>query len=398
MPEKLWHKDYELDQVIERFTVGKDYITDMELIKYDIIASMAHAKMLSKMRYITQQEFEQLKDALEELLVLVEQRKFQINQEDEDCHTAIENFLVQKLGETGKKIHTARSRNDQVLTALRLYYKNQLREIQKLVEELIKATIDFSKKYGKITFAGFTHTRKAMPTDFRSWSTALHDALKDDLKILKIAYELIDQCPLGTGAGYGIPIPIDREVTAKELGFKRIQQNPIYTQLSRGKFEYLILHTLSQISYDLNRFSSDIIFFSLPEIGYLKIPKELCTGSSIMPQKLNPDPLELVRAYHNRILSKTVECTMICTNLITGYHRDFQLLKEIVMESFQILKDLLSVMKRILERLQVDKENCSKSLTKEVMATHRAYELVKEGVPFRDAYRQIAAEYGGDEK
>ncbi|MFN4189516.1 MAG: argininosuccinate lyase [Pseudothermotoga sp.] len=398
MPEKLWHRGYELDQFIERFTVGKDYITDMELIKYDIIASIAHAKMLSKMGYITQKELEQIKDALEELRLLVEQGKFQIKQEDEDCHTAIENFLVQKLGETGKKIHTARSRNDQILTALRLYYKNQLREIQKLLEELIKATIDFSKKYGKITFAGFTHTRKAMPTNFQTWFAALRDALRDDLKILKIVYELIDQSPLGTGAGYGIPIPIDRKFIAKELGFKKIQQNPIYTQLSRGKFEYLILHSLSQISYDLNRFSSDIIFFSLPEIGYLKIPKELCTGSSIMPQKLNPDPLELVRAYHNRIVSKTVECAMICTNLITGYHRDFQLLKEIVMESFQILKDLLSVMKRILERLQVDKENCSKSLTEEVMATHKVYELVKEGVAFRDAYKKIAAEYGGDEK
>lgn len=261
MSEKLWQKGYELDQSVEKFTVGKDYISDMALIKYDIRASVAHAKMLSKMGYITQEEFERLKNALEELLLLIEQGKFQIKQEDEDCHTAIENFLVQRLGETGKKIHTARSRNDQVLAALRLYYKDQIEQIQELVKELIKATNDFSKKYGKITFAGFTHTRKAMPTNFGLWSTALRDALKDDLKILSTVYSLIDQSPLGTGAGYGIPIPIDRKLVAKELRFRKIQQNPIYTQLSRGKFEYLLLHSLSQISYDLNRFSSDIIFF-----------------------------------------------------------------------------------------------------------------------------------------
>lgn len=398
MSEKLWQKGYELDQLIEKFTVGKDYITDMKLIKYDVIASIAHAKMLSKMGYITEEEFEQIKTVLEELLVLTEQGKFQIKQEDEDCHTAIENFLVQKLGEIGKKIHTARSRNDQVLTALRLYYKDQIKEIQKLVIELIKATNSFSRKYGKVSFAGFTHTRKAMPTNFHTWSTALRDALKDDLRILKIVYELIDQSPLGTGAGYGIPIPIDREFTAKELGFEKIQQNPIYTQLSRGKFEYLILHSLSQISYDLNRFASEIIFFSLPDIGYIKIPKQLCTGSSIMPQKLNPDALELVRAYHNKIFSKTVECAMICSNLITGYHRDLQLLKEAVMEGFQITKDLLVVMRKVFEKLQVNKESCLKSLTEEVMATQKVYELVSRGIPFRDAYRKIAMQFGGDEK
>ncbi|MEJ5229730.1 MAG: argininosuccinate lyase [Pseudothermotoga sp.] len=398
MSEKLWQKGYEIDKLIERFTVGRDYIVDMALIRYDIIASATHAKMLLKMGYITQEEFDEIRGALKELSDLIDQGKFHIKPEEEDCHTAIENFLVQKLGDSGKKIHTARSRNDQVLTALRIFYKDQLKQIEKSVGDLIKTIKNFSAKYGKVTFAGFTHTRKAMPTNFRTWAAALCDALRDDLRLLSVVYELIDQSPLGTGAGYGLPIPVDRKLTAQELGFKRVQQNPIYTQLSRGKFEYMILHLLSQITYDLNRFASDIIFFSLPDIGYIELPKELCTGSSIMPQKLNPDPLELIRAYHSVIVSRMIQCAMTTSNLITGYHRDLQLLKEILINSFQDVKDLLTVMEKIFEKLRVNKINCSSSLTDDVLATQKVYELVKQGVPFRDAYKLIAKELGGDEK
>lgn len=398
MAEKLWQKDYKLDPVVEQFTIGNDYIIDMKLIKYDIMASIIHAKMLLKMGYIAQDEFEKLKGTLEELLVLVEQKKFQVKEQDEDCHTAIENYLTQKLGDTGKKIHTARSRNDQVLTALRLLYKDELGQIEKLIDELRKAIGRFSKKYGQVKFAGFTHTRKAMPTDFRTWAMALNDALKDDLRILKTVRQLVDQSPLGTGAGYGVPIQIDRKFTAEELGFGKVQENPIYTQLSRGKFEYLLLHCLSQISYDLNRFASDMILFSLKDLGYLILPKELCTGSSIMPHKLNPDVLELVRAYHSRNLSRMVECAMNTLNLITGYHRDLQLLKETVIGSFQDTKNILRVMKVVFEKIQVNKKACSESLTDEVLATHKVYELVNQGVPFRDAYKTIAQQLGGDEK
>ncbi|ACR78821.1 MULTISPECIES: argininosuccinate lyase [Kosmotoga] len=398
MSIKLWEKGYEVDPIIEAFTIGNDYKTDMRLIKYDIKASMAHAEMLCKMGYLSRKELKEIKKALEELLALVNNGKFVIKPEDEDCHTAIENFLTQKIGEAGKKIHTARSRNDQVLTALRLFYKDELENIVQLIKLLQKAIEDFSTKYGHVQFAGFTHTRKAMPTDFKTWSEALYDSLEDDLKLLKTAYEIIDQSPLGTGAGYGIPIEIDREYTANELAFSRIQKNPIYSQNSRGKFDYLILHVLSQISYDLNRVSSDIIFFSLPEVGYMDLPKELCTGSSIMPQKLNPDPLELVRGYHNRIVSRMMESVITSSNLISGYHRDFQLLKESVIECFDVAKTLLKVMKIVFERLSVNKENCEKSITEEVLATQKVYEMVKKGTPFRDAYRKIAQSYGGEKK
>ncbi|MGE0033360.1 MAG: argininosuccinate lyase [Pseudothermotoga sp.] len=393
---KLLEKGYTLDPLIERFTVGKDHITDMKLIRYDIVASVAHAEMLAKTGFLSNEELEKLKAALKKLSDFIDSNQFSISPDEEDCHTAIENFLVREVGEAGKKIHTARSRNDQVLTALRLLYKDELKKLQQLIQELREQLKSFSKRFGRIKFAGFTHTRKAMPTNFRTWSMALYNALGDDLKLLRFVFEMIDQSPLGTGAGYGVPAKIDRRFTAQRLGFKKIQKNPIHTQLSRGKYEFLLLHSLSQISFDLNRFASDIVLFSLPEIGYLSLPRELCTGSSIMPHKLNPDPLELVRAYHNRIVARQMECAMITSNLITGYHRDFQLLKEIVLESFEIVEQLLLVMKLVFEKLRVNQEKCRASLTKEVLATERVYELVEQGIPFRNAYRSVAEELGSE--
>lgn len=394
MSEKLWDKGYKVDEEVERFTVGDDYTVDMRIIEYDIVASIAHSRMLKKVGLLTEEEQESIEKALKELLGLVKKGEFRIKPEEEDSHTAIENFLVAKLGDVGKKIHTARSRNDQVLTALRLFYKVELKNVESLLLDLQGSVKEFSEKYGTVRFAGFTHTRKAMPTDFKTWSEALIDALEDDLKLLKVVYEIVDQSPLGTGAGYGVPVEIDREFTARELGFSRVQRNPIYTQNSRGKFEYLILHLLTQISYDLNRCASDIIFFSMPEIGYLKLPREVCTGSSIMPHKLNPDPLELVRAYHHVLVSHTVRVLSIPSNLISGYHRDLQLLKKPVIESFDIVKDMIRMMKLIFERMSVDQERAEASLTEDVMATHRVYELVRQGIPFRDAYRMVAEKYG----
>ncbi len=393
MSEKLWDKGYEVDRLIEEFTVGSDYIVDMKLIEYDIKASLVHAEMLKRMSYLSEDEFEEIKDALERLLVLVRDGKFKISRQEEDCHTAIESFLVQQIGDAGKKIHTARSRNDQVLTALRLMYKEELGIIRGLIVKLQDAVKRFSGNYGDIRFAGFTHTRKAMPTDFRTFGMALHDALSDDLVLLDTIYKIIDQSPLGTGAGYGVPIEIDREFTSQRLGFAKVQENPIYAQNSRGKFDFMVMHVLSQVSYDLNRFASDIILFSLPDVGYLILPKELCTGSSIMPQKFNPDPLELVRAYHHRIVAHMLEVVSMSSNLISGYHRDFQLLKEVVIDGFEITKQMLRVMKLVFERLKVNEDMCNRGITDEVLATQRVYELVLAGVPFRDAYKKIAEKY-----
>ena len=282
---KLWEKGYKLNKQIEDFTVGEDYILDQKLVKYDCLASIAHAKMLGKISIFKKDEVKKIVRELNNIIELDKKGKFKILKEQEDCHTAIENHLIKKLGDLGKKIQTARSRNDQVLVVLRLYYKEELNECKKLINELIGAIQKFIKKYGKIKFPAYTHTRKAMPSSFVLWGNSFIDSMKDNLKLINFTLELIDQSPLGTGAGYGVPLKIDRKYTAKLLKFKKLQNNPIYTQSSRGKFESTILHSLSQIMFDLNKITSDLIIFSMPEFGYFELPKEFCTGSSIMPQK-----------------------------------------------------------------------------------------------------------------
>ncbi len=388
---KLWDKGYDVDSFVERFTTAEDYILDMRILPYDIRASKVHAEVLQKAGVLSDDELSKIKSALDELLKLYEEGKVKISIEDEDCHTLIENFLTEKLGEIGKKIHTARSRNDQVLTALRLYYKEALSDISESVRSLIESVKAFSKRYGKIQFPGFTHTRKAMPTDFKTWSGALIDSLKDDLRLLKSVINITDQSPLGTGAGYGVPLDINREYSAKKLGFKRVQKNPIYTQNSRGKFEGMMMHALLQISLDLNRFATDIIFLSF--LGILKLDVSITTGSSIMPQKKNPDVLELVRGYHHRVLSNEIFVMSIISNMIMGYHRDYQLLKKVVFETFDILIDMIKAMDIVFKKMSVDKKACSEMMDDEIFATHRAYELVKKGIPFREAYRMVAEEF-----
>ena len=388
---KLWDKGYDVDSFVERFTAGEDYILDMRILPHDIKATKVHAEVLHRAGILSDEELSKIKSALDELLKLYEEGRVEIRIEDEDCHTVIENFLTEKFGEIGKKIHTARSRNDQVLTALRLYYREVLKDISEAVKNLIASVKAFSKKYGKIQFPGFTHTRKAMPTDFKTWSGAFVDSLKDDLKLLKSVMDITDQSPLGTGAGYGVPLNIDREYSAKKLGFKKLQKNPIYTQNSRGKFEGMMIHALSQISLDLNRFATDIIFLSF--LGILKLDMSITTGSSIMPQKKNPDVLELIRGYHHRVLSNETFVMSIVSNMIMGYHRDYQLLKKAVFETFDILLDMIRAMDIVFKKMSVDKRVASEMMDDEIFATRRVYELVKKGVPFREAYRIVAEKF-----
>ncbi len=390
---KLWEKGYKLNKLIEDFTVGKDYILDQKLIGYDCIASIAHAKMLGKIGVFKKGEVKKLVRELNNIIQLNEKGRFRISRGQEDCHTAIENHLIKKLGDLGKKIHTGRSRNDQVLTALRLYYKKELTDCRKSVNELIKAVAKFLKQYGKIKLPGYTHTRKAMPSSIRIWGSSFVDSMRDNLELIDLALQFIDQSPLGTGAGYGVPLKIDRNYTAKLLGFKKLQKNPIYTQNSRGKFESTILHALSQTMLDLNKVATDLILFSIPELGYFELPKELCTGSSIMPHKKNPDVLELLRAKYHIILAYEFQVKNIIGNLPSGYNRDFQLTKEPTMKGLETTKESLSITGLIFRNLKVNKENCDKALTKDVYATEKVYKLVKKGIPFREAYRIISREY-----
>lgn len=390
---KLWQKNYPLNKAVEKFTVGDDYILDQRLVKYDCLASIAHAKMLVKLGILTSAEAEKLIRCLNSIIALDAKGKFKILPQDEDCHTAIENYLTKKLGSAGKKIHTARSRNDQVLTALRLYYKDQLSACQQSANQVISGLKSFVKKYGNIELPGYTHSRKAMPSSVKMWTESFVDSMKDNLKSLNYALDIIDQSPLGTAAGYGLPMKIDRDMTARLLGFKKVQENPIYTQNCRGKFESAILHSLGQIMFDANKISTDLIIFSMQEFGYFGLPPEFCTGSSIMPQKKNPDVFELLRAKYHVVISYEFQVRSIVGNLLSGYNRDSQLLKEPVFKAFDITQESLLILAAVFKNLKVDAKKCKQALTPEVYATAEVYKLVSKELPFREAYQIIAKKY-----
>ena len=387
---KLWDKGVDLDKAVGAFTVGKDPPLDNVLIPYDCKASIAHARMLGEMGYLENNEVEKLVMELENIINLHREDNFTIQVSQEDCHTAIEEYLVEQLGDVGKKIHTARSRNDQVLTALRLYYKEALQEIIDLGESWIKVLEKFGEENYDVSFPGYTHMQKAMPSSMAMWAGAYTDGMKDDLSMLKSVANLIDQSPLGSAAGYGVPIKIDKEMTAREMGFDRVQKNPIYCQISRGKFELSILHGLGQIMLTINRLASDLILFSMAEFGYVSLPDHFCTGSSIMPQKNNPDVLELLRGSYHIISGYETQVKGLTANLISGYNRDIQLSKEPVMQGINLGIDCLKINAAVIEALKVNKDICDTAMTDELFATEKAYKLVEKGIPFREAYRQVA--------
>ncbi|MFH0973421.1 MAG: argininosuccinate lyase [Candidatus Micrarchaeota archaeon] len=393
--QKLWSigGGRELDAAAEEFTVGNERELDAKLVKYDCIASIAHAKMLKKIGLLDGRECSALVAALRKIIGLDAAGKFAVSKGDEDCHTAIENFLVAELGETGKKIHAARSRNDQVLTALRLCYKDEVGEVLSLVSGLSEALSDFKRKHGKTPIPGYTHMRKAMPSSVALWAQAFLDALEDDESLLSAAAVLADQCPLGSGAGYGLPLPVDRKLTARLLGFSKVQENPVYVQNSRGKFESSLVHALTQITFDLNKLATDAVLFSMPELGFFELPPDLCTGSSIMPHKRNPDVLELLRAKHWVVVACEFEIKAIASSLPSGYNRDLQLTKEPVFKAFAITKSCLRVAAAVVSKLGVNVKRCEAAMTSELLSAERALELAAQGVPFRDAHREISWEF-----
>jgi argininosuccinate lyase len=390
----LWDKGYEIDREVLEYTVGKDSVVDLKLLPYDCRASAAHATMLHDIGILNQDELEDLLAGLNEIMELWEKGDFVIEQEEEDCHTAIENYLVAKKGEVGKKIHTARSRNDQVLVALRLYEKEALAQIRDRLSEFSRAL----PAEDETLLPGYTHMQRAMPTTVGMWMGSFAAAVDDDLMLVDALVGMIDQNPLGSGAGFGIPvIEIDRGTTTRELGFKRVQENPMYAQLSRGKFEAAILGVLSQIMFTMNKLATDLIVFSMKEFGFVKLPKRFCTGSSIMPQKKNPDVLEIARANYHVVLGHELAVKSLIGNLISGYNRDMQLIKEPLFTAVETTYQTVRIMTHVVQDLSVDREKCAEAMTKELQATEEAYKLVKEGIPFRDAYRKIGKRYSGGE-
>lgn len=388
-PDKLWGGE-SLHPQIERFTVGNDHLLDQRLVPYDCLGSMAHARMLGQVGLLQSADVEALLGGLEEIIRLSQAQQFPIEPTQEDCHTAIEQWLVGTLGDVGKKIHLGRSRNDQVLTALRLYYKDALQALRRDVRTLGGAVRRFARKDKSTPMPGFTHMRKAMPSTVGAWAGALADSLKDDELLLNAALKLIDQSPLGSGAGYGVPLPLDRQMTAKELRFARVQENPIYVQWSRGKFEATLVHALSQVMLDLNRVATDLVFFSMPEFAYFQLPPQMCTGSSIMPQKQNPDVLELVRARYHMVSSCEGQLRGTVANMPHGYHRDLQLTKEPTFRAIDATGETVAVMTLVFKGLRVDRKALKAAMSKELYATHEAYKLVTEqGLTFRDAYAEV---------
>lgn len=387
---KLWAKGYQLNQVVEEFMTGDDPILDLRIAYYDCIASIAHAKMLASINIISTEELTQLEVGLNEIIALINNDQFVINFEQEDIHTAIENYLVNKCGDIGKKIHTARSRNDQVLTALRLYTKNELHQTYQLVIEMCEVLADFATKYQNIPYAGRTHYQKAMPSSIGLWSGAILESLLDDLLLLENSYTIINQSPLGSAASYGVSLPIDRKLTSELLGFAKVQNNVLYANNSRGKFEGIVIAALNQIMQDLAKLATDIILFSAPEMGYLNLPIEFCPGSSLMPNKKNPDPFELIRAKSAVTTGYLVQVLELGRGLPSGYNRDFQESKRPLFYSFDIVKQSLQVASIILAKITVNETKCLAGFTNDVFATDQALYLALKGIPFRDAYQQVA--------
>ena len=389
---KLWDKGISIDKKIEKFTVGNDRELDMYLAKYDITASKAHAKMLGKIGILEKDEVPALLTELEKLQKQVENDEFVIEEEFEDVHSKIEYELTKVLGDTGKKIHTARSRNDQVLVAMQLYFKENLIEIHQKTEGLIDILLGLADQYKEKLLPGYTHLQVAMPSSFGLWFSAYAEILIDDLFQLEAALKVADQNPLGSAAGYGSSFPIDREFTTKELGFKTLKYNSVAAQMSRGKCERTVTSAIAGLANTLARFAMDICLYMSQNFGFISFPDELTTGSSIMPHKKNPDVFELIRGKSNKLQAISTEMVLITNNLPSGYHRDYQLIKENSMTSVEGIKEILDIFSYSISQIIVKDIDLNDGKYKYLFTVDSINDLVIDGASFRDAYKEIGGQ------
>ncbi|MGM0431874.1 MAG: argininosuccinate lyase [Spirochaetota bacterium] len=386
---KLWQKDYTLDSLIEAFTVGSDYQLDRELAAADCLGSAAHAQMLQSIGILSHDELDSAKRGLQEILDLQQQDQFDISPADEDCHTAIEQYLTNSFGDVGKKIHTGRSRNDQIQTALRVWMKDFLIAMSAKTLDLVDVLTKRASEHAGVPMPGRTHMQVAMPSSVGLWAGAYAEELRDETNHLFSILELIDQSPLGSAASYGVPLPLDRELSAQLMGFSRVQNNVLYANNSRGKFEAIIVDGLDYICLTLSKIAQDLIVFSMPEFGYFSLPAELCSGSSIMPQKKNPDALELTRSRSSLVSACAFQIKNSIRSLPSGYNRDFQDTKEPLLRAAHSAYQCVMVMELTIEKLEIHQDRLLKAFTPEIYATDKALELVQGGMSFRDAYRQV---------
>lgn len=386
---KLWEKGIPTDQRIDLFTVGNDRELDIVLAKYDVLGSLAQTKMLYQVGLITENEKKELLQALNEILKDIENNTFKIEENFEDVHSKIEFLLTEKVGDAGKKIHTARSRNDQVLVDMNLYLKDELKMIKDQTRKLFDLLLVLAEKNKNILLPGYTHFQIAMPSSFGMWFSAYAESLIDDVILLNAALKIVDQNPLGSAAGYGSSFPIDRTFTTRELDFKTLKFNSVASQMSRGKSEKSTAYALSSLAGTLSKLAMDVTLYLSQNFNFLSLPPHLTTGSSIMPHKKNPDVFELIRGKCNKIQALPYELTLITNNLPSGYHRDLQLLKEGIIPGIQNCKACLEMAHYSLQDIQVNKNILDDPKYDYLFTVDALNELVAEGIPFRDAYKMI---------
>jgi len=388
--QKLWSKEAtSTSRMVETFTVGRDKEFDVLLAEYDVLGSLAHTQMLESVGLLSREDREQIHRELNNILDVIREGKFSIEKDIEDVHSQVEWMLTQRIGEAGKKIHSGRSRNDQVAVDIKLYLRAQVLALKEETHELFELLISLSEQYKDKLLPGYTHLQIAMPSSFGLWFGAYAESLVDDLELLAAAYHIVNKNPLGSGAGYGSSFPLDREQTTRLLHFATLNYNSVYAQMSRGKTEKIVATGLATIAGTLSRLAMDCCLYINQNFGFISFPSELTTGSSIMPHKKNPDVFELIRAKCNRIQAAPNELTLLINNLPSGYHRDLQLTKEILFPAIEEGKACLQMMRLMLSNIQIRDGILEDEKYKYLFSVEAVNELVNKGVPFREAYRQV---------
>ena len=386
---KLWEKDFLVQPQIDAFTVGKDREMDLLLAKYDVLGSLAHIQMLESIHLISKNELEVLSASLKNIYQDIEKGLFKMDDDVEDVHSQIELLLTKSLGDIGKKIHSGRSRNDQVLVDLRLFFRAELQEIVRLMELVFHGFQEQSEQHKDVLMPGYTHFQVAMVSSFGLWFGAYAESLTEDLSLLESVFNIVNHNPLGSAAGYGSSFPLNRKMTTELLGFEDLSYNVIHAQMGRGKSELFIAFALASLATTLGKFSMDVVLYSSQNYHFLTLPKEYTTGSSIMPHKKNPDVFELLRGKCNLLQALPGQVSMLINNLPAGYHRDFQLLKEVIFPAIHSMKECLEMIAFVLPQLKIHDNLLDDPKYAYLFTVEKVNELVLEGVPFRDAYKQV---------
>ncbi len=392
MAQKLWEKNVQVDHEVDVFTVGRDREMDLYLAKYDVLGSMAHITMLEKIGLLKADELKQLLAELRKIYAIAEAGKFVIEDGIEDVHSQVELMLTRQLGDMGKKIHSGRSRNDQVLVDLKLYTRAEIQELVQLVQDLFNVLQQQSERYKDVLLPGYTHLQIAMPSSFGLWFGAYAESLTDDMLLLQAAYRICNRNPLGSAAGYGSSFPLNRQMTTDLLGFDSMDYNVVYAQMGRGKMERTVAFALAGIAGTLSKLAFDACLFNSQNFGFIKLPDQFTTGSSIMPHKKNPDVFELARAKCNKIQGLPNQITLICNNLPSGYFRDLQIIKEVFLPSFDELKDCLRMVTHMMREVKVNEHILDDDKYSLLFSVEEVNRRVLAGVPFRDAYKQVGLE------